>query len=67
VNIAYLGAIAAQVATAGARTGGSGHGPWLLYGAGFVVALAGLIYLSRMAWRALSEDEYTGEDNQCRG
>ncbi|MEW6039224.1 MAG: TVP38/TMEM64 family protein [Pseudomonadota bacterium] len=51
----YLGAIAAEVATLGARAEDPGIGAWLLYGAGFLLVLGGVVHFSRMAWRALAQ------------
>ncbi|PPD22281.1 MAG: alkaline phosphatase [Methylomonas sp.] len=47
----YLGAIAAEVVKHGAQDSGI----WLLYGAGFLLVLAGVVHFSHMAWRALAQ------------
>lgn len=49
----YLGAIAAELTTRGLRTADYGEWGWLLYGVGFLIVVAGVIYLGRWGWRAL--------------
>ncbi|MDP1708067.1 MAG: TVP38/TMEM64 family protein [Gammaproteobacteria bacterium] len=65
----YLGSIAADIATLGARSAERTPLQWTLYGAGFLVTIALLIYISRLARRALAKytaQEETG-DSSCRG
>jgi uncharacterized membrane protein YdjX (TVP38/TMEM64 family) len=50
----YLGAIAAELTTEGLRTADYGPWGWALYGAGFLLVVAAVIYLGRWAWRALN-------------
>jgi uncharacterized membrane protein YdjX (TVP38/TMEM64 family) len=57
VHNVYLGSIAADVATLGARHAGRTPLQWMLYGAGFVVTLAAVAYISRLARRALARYE----------
>lgn len=54
VHSVYLGSIAADLSTLGARNVARTPLEWSLYGAGFVVALTAVIYLSRVARRALA-------------
>ncbi len=65
LNNVYLGSIAADVATLGTRSAGRTPLEWVLYGAGFLVAVGVVIYLSRLASRTLAkyteEDDTTGE------
>lgn len=70
VHNVYLGAIAAELASGGARHAGYGPLEWVLYGAGFAAALAGVVYFSRVARRALARyegGEARGEDQPCPG
>lgn len=50
----YLGAIAAELTTEGLRTADYGPWGWALYGAGFLLVVAAVVYLGRWAWRALN-------------
>ena len=50
----YLGSLAADVATAGARHAERSTAEWMLYGAGFVVCVIAVIYCNRLARRALA-------------
>ena len=56
---AYLGSIAADIATMGARNTERTSLQWAFYGAGFLATIALLIYLNRLARRALAK--YTTE------
>jgi uncharacterized membrane protein YdjX (TVP38/TMEM64 family) len=49
----FLGAVAAELSTKGLRTVYYGEWGWFVYGAGFVVIAAAVIYLARWAWKAL--------------
>lgn len=55
----YLGSIAADIATLGAPRAERTPLEWTLYGAGFLATIAALIYLNRLARRALAK--YTAE------
>lgn len=55
----YLGSIAADIATLGARNAERTPLEWALYGAGLLATIALLIYLNRLARRALAQ--YTAE------
>ncbi len=57
----YLGSIAADLATLGAGRETRSWVDWAIYGAGFVVALAALIYLARLGRRILSAGAAQGE------
>lgn len=65
----YLGSIAADIATLGARSADRTPLQWALYGAGLLATIVAVIYLSRLAHRALAK--YTAEveqgDKPCRG
>jgi uncharacterized membrane protein YdjX (TVP38/TMEM64 family) len=61
VHNVYLGAIAADISTLGARNLGRSPLQWALYGLGFVVTLFTVLYLSRLARRALERYEEHGE------
>lgn len=50
----YLGSIAADLSTLAARNAACTPLEWSLYGAGFIAAVAAVVYLSRMARRALT-------------
>lgn len=69
VHNVYLGSIAADIATLGERHAGRTPLEWALYGAGFLVTVTTVLYLGRLARRALSR--YTEEDENgappCRG
>lgn len=62
VHSVYLGSIAADIATLGERNLGRTPTQWTLYGLGFVVTVVIIIYLNRLARRALAH--YTREDSQ---
>jgi uncharacterized membrane protein YdjX (TVP38/TMEM64 family) len=55
LNNVYLGAIAAEITTSGARTAGFSNTQWAIYGAGLIAALTAAIYLGRLAWRVLTK------------
>jgi uncharacterized membrane protein YdjX (TVP38/TMEM64 family) len=55
VHNVYLGSIAADIATLGERNVDRTPLEWSLYGIGFVVAVGSVIYLNRLARRALAE------------
>lgn len=57
----YLGSIAADLTTLGARDLGRSPLEWGLYLAGFVCAVFAVVYLSRLARRALDRYEAEGE------
>lgn len=60
INNVYLGSIAADLSTLGARGADRSPLEWTLYGAGFVAAVLAAVILSRFARRALTR--YAGED-----
>jgi uncharacterized membrane protein YdjX (TVP38/TMEM64 family) len=65
----YLGSIAADIATLGARRPDRSPFEWILYGAGFAATVAVLLYVNRLARRALARlglDERNGGPG-CRG
>ncbi len=62
IHNAYLGSIAADVAMLGARNGDRTPLEWGLYLAGLVATVTVVVYLNRLARRALSK--YTGEDGK---
>jgi uncharacterized membrane protein YdjX (TVP38/TMEM64 family) len=51
---AYLGSIAADIATLGVREEGRTPAEWALYGAGLVATIVVVLYLNRLARRALA-------------
>jgi uncharacterized membrane protein YdjX (TVP38/TMEM64 family) len=57
----YLGAIAADIATLGGRSAERTPLQWTLYGAGFLATIALLVYLNRLARRALAKYTKTME------
>ena len=59
VHNVYLGSIAADIATLGERNLGRTPLEWALYGLGFLATVIAVIYLNRLAHRALAR--YTGE------
>ena len=58
----YLGSIAADIATLGARSAERTPLEWALYGAGFLATIAMLTYLNSLARRALAK--YTTEEEK---
>lgn len=62
----YLGAIAADLATLGARDLGRTPLEWAIYAAGFVATVAAVVYLNRLARRALARyaEEGTLEEDR---
>jgi len=60
INSVYLGSIAADISTLGEHSLGRSPLEWTLYGAGFVVTVIAVVYLSRLARRALAR--YTETD-----
>lgn len=65
VHNVYLGSIAANLATLGQRELGRSPVEWVLYGGGFVMTVVAVIYLNRIARRAL--ERYTQEDSDAEG
>ncbi|MGB5339748.1 MAG: TVP38/TMEM64 family protein [Gammaproteobacteria bacterium] len=63
LNSVYLGSITADIAMLGSRNGQRSPLEWTIYGIGFVVAVAALIYFNRLAQRALAKytDKQQGE------
>lgn len=57
----YLGSIAADLSTLGARNLGRSPLEWALYGAGFVAAVLAVVMLSRLARRALARYAEKGD------
>ena len=55
VHNVYLGAIAAELATAAGREHAWTPLQWALYGGGFVATVVAVVWLSRLARRALGE------------
>jgi len=58
----YLGSLAADITTLGVRNTGRTPLEWTLYGAGFVATLIAVLYLNRLARRALARYTDTTED-----
>lgn len=56
----YLGSIAADISTLGERNLDRSPLEWSLYGAGFVATIIAVVYLNRLARRALARYEETG-------
>ncbi len=56
----YLGSIAADISTLGERNVDRSPLEWSLYGAGFVATIIAVVYLNRLARRALTRYEETG-------
>jgi uncharacterized membrane protein YdjX (TVP38/TMEM64 family) len=54
IHNVYLGSIAADLSTLGARSADRSPLEWTLYGAGFVAAVLAVVILSRIARRALA-------------
>lgn len=61
----YLGSLAADISTLGVRNTERTPLEWSLYGAGFVATLVAVIYLNRLARRALSR--YPGSESLEEG
>jgi uncharacterized membrane protein YdjX (TVP38/TMEM64 family) len=62
LNNAYLGSITADITSLGMRNAERTPFEWAIYGIGFLVAVAALIYFNRLANRALAK--YTGKKQQ---
>lgn len=64
VNSVYLGSIAADISTLGTRNLGRSPLSWTLYGTGFIATVIAVVYLSKLAQRALSRyaDMETGTE-----
>lgn len=60
VHNVYLGSIAADITTLGARNLDRTPLEWALYGVGFIATVVAVIYLNRLARRALSHYTDTG-------
>jgi uncharacterized membrane protein YdjX (TVP38/TMEM64 family) len=60
INSVYLGSIAADISTLGARDAGRTPLEWTLYGAGFIATVIAVVYLNRLARRALARYTDTG-------
>jgi len=60
INNVYLGSIAADLSTLGERSLNRTPLEWTLYGAGFIVTVIAVVYLSRLARRALDRYTHTG-------
>ena len=60
VHNAYLGSIAADLSTLGARNQARSPLEWTFYGAGFVATVIAVVYLNRLARRALARYMDTG-------
>lgn len=58
---AYLGSIAADLSTLGARSAERTPLEWALYGAGFVAAVIAVVTVNRLARRALARYEERGD------
>ncbi|MDA3970649.1 MAG: TVP38/TMEM64 family protein [Desulfobulbaceae bacterium] len=54
---AYIGSLAADLATLGVRHTERSTGEWLLYGFGFILTIAALIGINRMAQKALLQSD----------
>lgn len=67
VTNVYLGSIAADLATLGAAPVSRSRLEWLVYGIGFVVAVAALIYFTRLARKALAERDGKGRKRSLAG
>ncbi len=69
VHNVYLGSIAADIATLGARRPERSLLEWALYGGGFVATVAVLVYINRLARRALArhQADTTQGGDRCRG
>lgn len=60
INNVYLGSIAADLSTLGERSLGRSPLEWALYGTGFVVTVIAVVYLNRLARRALARYTESG-------
>lgn len=61
----YLGSIAADIATLGSRNTERTPLEWGLYGAGFVLSIAVVLYMNRVASRLLAKDLSSGSNHQA--
>ncbi|HEY9199174.1 MAG TPA: TVP38/TMEM64 family protein [Gammaproteobacteria bacterium] len=60
IHNVYLGSIAADLSTLGERAAGRTPLEWTLYGAGFVATVIAVVYLNRLAQRALARYQAAG-------
>jgi len=69
IHNVYLGSIAADIATLGARHGDRSVIEWTLYGVGFFATVAIVFYFNYLAQRALAKytEAETQGDKSCRG
>jgi uncharacterized membrane protein YdjX (TVP38/TMEM64 family) len=67
VHNVYLGSLAAEIATSGARHEKWTSLQWGLYGLGFLAAVITVIYLARLARRALANASVDRENETWRG
>lgn len=61
IHNAYLGSLAADLSTLGARSADRTPLEWALYGGGFVAAIFAVVILNRLARRALDRYEKSGQ------
>ena len=60
IHNVYLGSIAADITTLGERSMGRSPLEWTLYGTGFIATVIAVVYLNRLARRALARYTETG-------
>lgn len=61
IHNAYLGSLAADLSTLGARSADRTPLEWALYGGGFIAAVLAVVTLNRLARRALDRYEKSGQ------
>jgi uncharacterized membrane protein YdjX (TVP38/TMEM64 family) len=61
----YLGSLAADISTLGARSADRTPLQWALYGVGLLATIVAVIYVSRLAQRALAKYTVPGGDERC--
>lgn len=59
INNVYIGSLAADLATLGSRSSSRSQAEWAMYGIGLIITIAAVVYITRLARRAL--DDYTSE------
>ncbi|MBW2012052.1 MAG: TVP38/TMEM64 family protein [Deltaproteobacteria bacterium] len=50
----YIGSLSADLATLGLRSSSRSKAEWIIYGIGFVISIGALVYITRMARKALT-------------
>ncbi len=55
INNVYIGSLAADLATLGSRSSSRSQAEWAMYGIGLIITIAAVVYITRLARRALDD------------